>query len=156
MATYTSTACQASASGFLLNAAKVIENGVIAKSAVFTFTTSASAGDVVQMVPVPKSAQIHDLTLAVTGGMAAGSNVAFTVGDGNSTTRYSTSQSAAAATGAGSGIFLRMNNYAGNGYSYSAEDTIDVTIGTVGSMSAQMSIRLTVLYSMDQATDGNS
>lgn len=155
MATYTSTACQTNnGGGFFLNAPKFIENGVIARSVNFTFTTSASSGDVVQMVPVPKGAVVLDVTFAVTGGHGATSNLAFTVGDGNSTTRYSTSQSGAAAVGGG--FFWRMNNAAGLGYSYSAEDTIDLIPGTIGSMSAQMTVRLTVTYAMDQATDGGS
>lgn len=154
MATLTSTACQTSASGFFLSPPKYIENGCIARSVNFTFAVSASAGDIVQMVPIPRGASIADVQLDVNGGMGATSNVGFTVGDGNSQTRYLTSSTAGAQTGGGA--LFRMNNGAGGGYSYSADDTIDVTIGTIGSMSAQLSMRLTVLYSMDQASDGSS
>lgn len=153
MATYTSTACQTSSGGFFLNPPRYIENGVVARSAAFTFTTSASSGDVVQMVPVPKGALILDTQLDV-GGLAAGSNVAVNVGDGNSTGRYNTSASVAA--GVNGGAIFRMTNAAGGGYSYSADDTIDVIMGTVGSMSGQAVLRLTVFYSFDNASDGNS
>ena len=152
MATYTATASQTNASGFFLNPPRYIENGVVSRSAGFTFTTSASSGDVVQMIPIPKGAQVVDVILAV-GGMAAGSNVAFTVGDGNLTSRYVASASAAA--GIAGGVIIRANNALGTGYSYSADDTIDVIPGTVGSMSGQMALRLTVLYQFDNATDGN-
>lgn len=154
MATYTSTAAATNASGFFQNPPKYIENGVVARSVSFAFTTSGSAGDIVQMVPVPRGASILDVQLDVQGGMGATSNVGFTVGDGGSQTRYLLSQTAAAILGGGA--LFRMNNGAGGGYSYSVDDTIDVTIGTIGSMSAQLSMRLTVLYAMDQAADGNS
>jgi hypothetical protein len=152
MAAYTSTLCQTNASGFFLQPPKYVHETVIGRSAAFTFTTSASSGDVVQMVNVPKGCQVHDVILCVNGGLATGSNLAFNVGDGNATGRYVTSGSLAAATGGG--MIFRTNST--NGYSYSAEDTIDVVVGTVGSMSGQMAIRLTVFYSMDQSTDGNS
>lgn len=153
MATYTASSCQTSAGGFFLSPPRYLENGVVSRSSQFTFTTSASAGDVVQMVPVPKGAQIVDVSLAINGGMATGSNLAFSIGDGNSASRYAGSASVAAATN-GNAIF-RMTNGGGLGYSYSTDDTVDVVLGTVGSMSAQMAMRLTVTYQFDNAPDGN-
>src|SRR5262249_44535092 len=126
MATYTSTACQTTASGFFLNAPKYIENGVVARSAVFNFTAAQSAGDVIQMVPVPKGAQVIGVSsLHVPG--AGGAVLVWNVGDGNATARYQASVSVSAAA---------ILNTIGLGYSYSADDTIDVLMGTVASATA--------------------
>lgn len=153
MATYTASSAQTNASGFFLAPPKYNEKGVQARSAAFTFATSASSGDVVQMFGIPKGAEVLDVSLTI-GGMATGSNVAASVGDGNVTNRYIASASAAA--GVAGGAVLRMNTGTGAGYSYSAEDTLDVVVGTVGSMSGQMVLRLTAFYVFDQAADGNS
>lgn len=144
MATLTSTACQASASGFFLNPPKFIENGVIARTALYTFAAAQSAGDIVQMVPVPKGAHIHDV-IAVYAGLGGGA-LTTTVGDGNSATRYNGSVS--------TNLASVVRATAGLGYSYSAEDTIDVVVGTATSATAGVTMRLTVIYSMDQSQDG--
>lgn len=143
MATLTSTACQTSSGGFFLNPPKFIENGVIARTALYTKSAAESAGDVIQMVPVPKGAVIHELN--VTFGLGGGATT-INVGDGNSTGRYAASMSTNVAT------VQRAN--AGLGYSYSADDTIDIVIGTATSASAVGTYRLTVMYSVDQSTDG--
>lgn len=147
MATLTSTACQTNNSGFFLNPPKYIENGLIARTAIYSFTAAQSAGDVIQMVPVPKGASIVDVETAFTPG-AGGPVLTWLVGDGNTTNRYNASTSATVAT--------QLRSTGGLGYSYSAEDTIDIVVGAVGSATAAGSIRLTVTYAMDQATDGNS
>lgn len=148
MATLTSTACQTSASGFFLNPPRYIENGVVARSAQYTFTAAQSAGDVIQMIPIPKGAMVIDVAAnSVVGGAA----FAYFVGDGNSTQRYINSASAS-----GTSLLVRMNQGLGLGYSYSADDTIDIGIQTVASASAAGTIRLTVMYSFDNSTDGNS
>lgn len=142
MATLTSSACQ-TLNGFFINPPKVIENGVIARTALFTFTAAQSAGDVIQMVPVPKGAHINDVyTVWGLGGGALTVNV----GDGNTTSRFNLSLSTNVAT-------VQRSN-AGLGYSYSAEDTIDIVVGTATSASAAGTVRLTVLYSMDAVVDG--
>lgn len=146
MATLTSTACQTNASGFFLNPPRYIENGVVARSAIFNFAAAQSAGDIIQMVPVPRGALILDVqTLFIPG--AGGPVLTWTVGDGNSGARFQTSVSVSSVV---------SRNTGGNGYSYSADDTIDITVGAVGSATAAGSIRLTVMYSFDNATDGNS
>lgn len=140
MATLTATAAQATVQ------AKYIENGVIARTCQYTFAAAQSAGDVIQMVKVPTGAHVHDV-IANWAGLGGGA-LTVTIGDGNSATRYSGSLSTnvAAVTRATAGV----------GYSYSAEDTIDIVVGTATSATAGVTCRLTVLYSMDQAQDGNS
>lgn len=147
MATFTSTACQTfNGGGFFLTPPKYIETGVIQKSVIYTVTTAASQGDIVQMVPVPKGAVIIDINALVLAPVSMTYTLA--VGDGNSATRY-----LASATG-GTQTIIRAT--AGLGYSYSTDDTIDVSWTVIGSASISSTVRLSVLYSMDQTTDGNS
>lgn len=165
-ATYTSTACQTNSSGFFLNPPKYIENGCIVKSCQMTIPWSASNTAVLQCVPIPKGAQIADVILMWD---TAGTTTQFTfnVGDGNATGRYITSISATGSgvAHAGYGIAFSGSNVqsiystqGGIGYSYSADDTIDIYATAVasGSTAPAGTIRLTVLYSMDQSTDGAS
>jgi len=118
---------------------------MVVRSATFTWTAAQSAGDVVQMIPIPKGAQIAAVACQLDG-KAAGADIAVGVGDGNTTTRF-------IATLSGSAVTQMVN---GLGYSYSVEDTIDVRVSSVASATAGGTIRLTVSYSMDQATDGVS
>lgn len=146
MATLTSSACQTlGTTGFFLNPPKYLEEGVVARSAIYTFVAAQSAGDVIQMVPVPKGCQIVDVW---TNWQLGGGALTVNVGDGGSTGRYNASLSSNVAN------VQRSNN--GLGYSYSVDDTIDIVVGTATSASAAGSVRLTVLYSMDASTDGNS
>lgn len=148
MTTLTSTACQTSVSGFFLNPPKYIENGMVARTAVYGFTAAQSAGDVIQMVPIPKGAVVLDTVTTFTPG-AGGPVLTWIVGDGNSTNRFQISASATIASSVHA-------NGGGIGYSYSVEDTIDITVSAIGSATAAGTVRLTVFYAMDQATDGNS
>lgn len=139
MATFTATAAA--------TPAKYIENGMIARSCLWTFSAAAaSVGDVVQMVRVPVGAHIHDV-IVVPDFNAASATFAVNVGDGNSATRFILSATADVTV-------VRATQ--GIGYSYSAEDTIDITVATAASASVGATVRLTVFYSMDQAQDGGS
>lgn len=147
--TFTSTACQTSASGFFLSPPKYIENGSIVRTCVISLSASFTASAVVQMIPVPKGASINEVQLTVDG--AGSATYIFNVGDGTLNNRFISLVSATV----GSAI-TRMTVPGGAGYSYSAEDTIDITFGGAGTTSAQGTVRLTVWYSMDQANDGSS
>lgn len=146
MATLTSTACQTSSGGFFLNPPKYIEQGMIVRGVTYTFAAAQSAGDVIQMMPIPKGAVVADV-IANFAGLGGASLTVTSIGDGNSTGRYgfnSVSTNVANVVRATKGV----------GYSYSAEDTIDIIIGTATSASAGTTVYLEVLYSMDQSTDG--
>jgi len=146
MATYTATAAQTNASGFFLHPPKYNEKGVQAMSVQFTFTTSQSAGDVIQMIPVMKGTQVHDVmvsTSGFTGGLAT-----LGIGDGNSTKRFGSASVSAANS-------IRPTQFT-IGYSYSADDTIDILFDAVSTATATGTVRLTVFFSFDQAQDGNS
>ena len=108
--------------------------------------TSLSAGDVLQMVPVPHGATVVDTIL-----QTKCDKVAFTVGDGDDADRYivtTTMSDSAAAQHAQTGV--------GHQYDISDDvaddlryDTVDVTVGTVTSATSGGSVILTVLYHME-------
>lgn len=140
MATLTASAAQSTIP------AKFRINGTISR--VISFSTPAagySAGDVVQMLRVPNGACITDLKFWTD--LFGTSNATITgVGDGVSANRYI----ASASTSSSLAVALLITQ-GGLGYSYSVEDTIDITIGTVTSASNVGVLTLMVTYTMDNA-----
>jgi hypothetical protein len=136
MATLTASAAAAPA--------KVNINGAIGR--VVAYSTPAagySAGDVIQICNIPKGACILDMRL--TTDLFGTSNATIgSIGDGNTATRYF----GTASTSSSLAVALIMNNQA-IGYTYTADDTIDVTIGTVTSASSVGVIKLAITYTMD-------
>lgn len=100
---------------------------------------AVSAGDVVQMVRIPAGATIHSVRYS--GGLCEGSTCI--VGDGGVTNRY-------AATASASSISLVTDCMAleGHGYTYTADDTIDITYDAAASPTALGVVTLEVTYSM--------
>lgn len=137
MATFTATAAAANAQA-IMNA-----TGVTTRVVQRTIGgTAISAGDVWQMVKVPSGAVVCDLAFAIDAA-AAQSYTLTGIGDGNSANRFVASQSAVISQS------VRMSLPAGFGYSYSAEDTIDLTWGTVTSGTAATAIvTLVVSYTV--------
>lgn len=158
-ATYTATAAQTfGTTGFFINPPRMIEKGYELKAVSMPIPISASNTCVLQMVPVPKGCQVQDVILAWD---AAGTTTQFTfnVGDSNVNGRYILS---ASCTGSGvmrMGMMVGASTYncsGGLGYSYSAETTVNVYCTAVasGSTTPAGTIRLTVLYSMDNNQKG--
>lgn len=138
MATLTATAADSA------TPAKYKVNGDITRVVSYTVNPALSAGDVIQMLRVPNGACITGVSFSTD--LFGGGNATITgVGDGNSANRYigsvSTSNSLAA--------LVTLTGPGGLGYSYSAEDTIDITIGTVTSASAVGKLILRVSYTLD-------
>ena len=135
MATFTATAAQSTAP------AHYLVNGDIVRNVEYTVPgTALSAGDVIQMVRIPAGARINDIIFAIS---STSQYHTVTIGDGNDADRYFTSQSAVL------NQVVRMSEVTGFAYSYSAEDTIDITIGTVTSgTAADADLRLIVSYTM--------
>lgn len=138
MATKTATAAQS------ISPAHYNVNGVTSRVVDYTLNAvSLSAGDVIQMCKVPPGARIIDLTISfdLLGAAGVSSYTLTGIGDGNDADRYMLSQSVVTSA------VVRMSVPGGFGYSYSAEDTIDVTIGTVTSGTAATgTVRLSLTY----------
>lgn len=98
---------------------KGLRVGLVATSATFSANGSMSNGDVVQMVKVPQNSQVVYLW---TGYQLTGVG-SITIGDGVSAARYL----AATVASAGVGPFSAMPA-ALVPYTYSTDDTIDVTV----------------------------
>jgi hypothetical protein len=144
MATLTATAAQSTVP------AKYRINGTVTRVVDYslgaTGNPNLSTGDVIQMVRVPAGACIVDISLCVD--QLSGGNYTFGIGDGNAAGRYYTSLS----SGSTSAMFIMSNaaaQQAGVGYSYSAEDTIDITASTVTTATASGVLRLVVSYTLD-------
>lgn len=139
MATITASAAQS------IVPAKYTINNDITRVVTYTVNPALSAGDVIQMVKVPKGACIVGLRFWTD--LFGGGNATITgVGDGVSAARYIGS----ASTSNSIAVAIIINNTA-IGYSYSVEDTIDITIGTVTSASAVGLLCLAVTYTLDNA-----
>lgn len=108
-----------------------------------TYTVSANlaTNDVLQMVKVPSGATIVDLTYATNAQIAA--TTTGVVGDGNSTGRFISSADRGAAA-----IMTRLNVPAGVGYTYTADDTIDVVYTTITTPTTGAVIKLAVTYTL--------
>jgi len=137
MSTHTSTAAVTTVS-----ARQTI--GVSSKTVSHTFSgTAASAGDVVQMIKV--AAGTTPLAIYIAGGPATstfGSTI--TVGDGIDPNRY------LATTSASDGMtIVHCNALAGALYTYTADDTIDITISAIGSATAAGTFYLNAIYTDD-------
>lgn len=118
-----------------------------------TGNPNLSTGDILQMMKVPRGANM--LSVAVVVDQLSGGNYTFNVGDGLNASRYYTSLS----SGSTSAMFIQTNaaaNMAGVGYSYSADDTINVQVGTATTATASGVIRLIVSYTMDNWDSGRA
>lgn len=161
--TFTSTACQTfGTTGFFINPPKYIEDGMVVRaSTIYLSSFSATASAILQMVPVPKGCQIHDVVLSwdMAGG---GGGYTLAVGDGNGDQRYINGGTSMTGSGvlrlgqalsAGS-LIINQGGTLAVGYSYSVDDTIDIKVITQGAYGASATLRLQVLYSMDNNQKG--
>lgn len=119
---------------------KVQHAGATIKTATYTLAASSSAGDVIQMIKVAKNETPLYVAVLCTG---AGVGTA-RVGDGVSTGRY-IEPLAYSATMAQTLI----NVVAFAPYTYSTDDTIDITISAVSLASTVGSFTIIVMSTMD-------
>lgn len=122
---------------------KGLRVGLVAVTAVWSVGTVSnasiiSAGDVIQMVQVPKDAT--PVYVAVSGG--AGTAI-FHVGDGVSNGRYIAMLSGSA------GMTLTPINTVFVPYRYSTDDTIDIFVSTVSTASLVGGYNMVAIFSMD-------
>jgi hypothetical protein len=125
--------------------AKGTRVGLVAVTASYSSgaALSLSAGDVIQMVNVPKGATV--VYLAVSGGSG---DALVAVGDGVTNARYIAYATMASASTVVRTITLNASNVP---YVYSTDDTIDIQVSTVSVGTTTGGFNLTVIYSMDTA-----
>jgi len=118
---------------------KSLSVGLVAVTATYSANTSSlSSGDVIQMVKVPKGGT--PIYVGVAGGMG---KVRIDVGDGGDDDRYLADKSASAAMG------LAPINTAYVPYTYSVDDTIDITVSVVSVSTAGGVFHMIAIFAMD-------
>ncbi len=132
MATYTADAAQPGVQP------KGLRVGLIAVTSVYSLNISTSVGMVIQMVKVPANARPVLITVANSN---TGDNTV-QVGDGISPARYRVE--ATLSSGQGMVLCGVLNNY-----TYSTDDTIDITISRASATTAGGALYLTAIFSMD-------
>lgn len=133
MATLTATAAQANAQA-MFNV-----TGTITRTVFYTHNVALSAGDVVQMLKVPNGCQIHQVAISAIS-FSAGV-VTMNIGYGGDASAFG-----ASVVLSGSAISLATMTGRGLGYSFSAEDTIDLTVAAISTPPATATVALTVVY----------
>ena len=125
--------------------AKSLSAGLVAVSAVYSVNASLSAGDVIQMVNVPKGAMI---VYAALGGIGTNQEALVALGDGVDNDRYMgyAAMSANTATPRALGYEALATPYV-----YSTDDTIDIFVSTVSLDTIGGGFHLTVIFSKDTA-----
>lgn len=131
MATYTHPRAAAGAS------TRAVHAGVNSATAEYSFSNTMSSGDIINMFKIPAGAVVVDVITRYTA--TSGQVAQFGVGDQSVTERYNASISGTGVTRATAGI----------PQSYSANDTIRVYVTGTGSLCSGGTIRVTVLYKMD-------
>lgn len=116
--------------------------GLVATTATFSVPSSMSSGDVIQMVKVPQNSQVH--FVAVHCNLAGQGS--FITGDGVSTSRYI--GASLMSVSAGSYLFPSTANQGYVPYTYSTDDTIDITISASVNVSAG-AIYMTAIVNLD-------
>lgn len=133
MATLTATAAAAIAPA-VLNV-----TGTVSRVVRYAASAALSAGDIIQMVKVPKGAVVTNVAAGVS--MSAGA-VTMIIGDGNNKSAY-----AVATVFSGSVVSVTMP-YVGVGRSYSAEDTVDMEVTAVSAAPGTADIFLRIEYTL--------
>ena len=118
---------------------KGLRVGLVAVTATFSMATTLSAGDVIQMIHVPKNAT--PVYVALTGATTGVGSV--NVGDAVDANRYIN------AYGCSANAVQVAINTAFTPYTYSTDDTIDITVSAASVGTVGGSFVLTAIFSMD-------
>lgn len=121
-------------------------NGVMSMTRSYEISAALVLNDVIQMITVPNGMTVIDVILGTddldTDGSPA---IVLDVGDGSDTDRFIDGATVGQAGGVAS-----LNEVDGMGYTYTAEDTIDVLVQVAPATGATTgTIKLTVLGQMD-------
>lgn len=136
MATYTATEAQAGIQP------KGLRVGLVAVTSEYSLNTSGSVGTTILMVKVPKGATP---VMGWVGNSNAG-QLTVQVGDGDDPDRYYAETTLSAAMGE---VALFSNITPTRRYTYSVDDTIDITISRVSVSTLGGAVYLTTIFSMD-------
>ena len=122
---------------------KGLRVGLVAVDAQFSVGAAGSlaAGDVIQMIKVPKGAKL--VYLSVSGGSG---DALVAVGDGGDTDRYIAYATMSSSSTVVRTITLHANNVP---YEYSVDDTIDINVSTVSVATITGGFHMTAIFSMD-------
>ena len=118
---------------------KGLRVGLVAVTGTYSVSAALSAGDIIQMVKVPKGANLVYMSL-----FGGSGDALVTVGDTVSTARYLSSVT----MGSNSSTIRTINTYSAP-YVYSVDSTIDITVGTVSVGTITGGFGMTCLFSMD-------
>lgn len=138
MATYTSSKAVSGVQP------KGLTVGLVAVTSTYTTVASAAAGDIIQMVKVPKGATPVHVNLT---GAPADGHIVVKVGDGVSTGRYITGGTLSIA-GVGNSLFINTEYVP---YTYSVDDTIDIKLSVLSISATAIGTvyNLIAIFSMD-------
>lgn len=117
---------------------KGLRVGLVAVTTTYSLAASLSVGDVIQMIKVPKGAT--PVYVAVSSGSGA---AVVGVGDGISASRYINILSDSV------GTTLTPINQVYVPYTYSTDDTIDITVSLVSTGVATGGFNMIAIFSMD-------
>lgn len=107
----------------------------------YTFGAAPVVNDVVRSIPVVAGARVLEVILSSTDlDTDATPAIVLAVGDGSDEDRFITASTA----GQGGGV-ERLNNIAGHGYEYTADDTIDIKVTTAPDTGVVGTVKVSVL-----------
>ncbi len=108
----------------------------------YTVSSNLATNDIIEMVKIPAGARIIDVIASASA--SVGATATAVVGDQSDTDRFI----ASGQLGQGAAQLSRLNAATGNGYQYSAEDTIDITYTSIATPATSGVLKLTALYTM--------
>lgn len=113
--------------------ARVDGRGLVWQAFSITIGTALATNDIIQLVTIPAGATILDGLIASGGTQGANSDSTFKVGDGSDDDRFlTTTQGIVLRSGGGTSRFNPTAVLTGVNYTYTSEDTIDLTVAAQG------------------------
>lgn len=132
-------------------------NGLFYREATYTIAASGdgtAADDVIQMIPVASGTTVVDLLVAITDVDSGGSPAhTFDVGDGGDPDRFidgSTKGQTGGVARIGDSVAAAVTDDA-LGFTYTADDTIDITVIDAAATKAAGVVRMIAVLSMEDA-----
>lgn len=144
----------------LIKQPRFLHEGMVHAFASYSASATLATADIIQMIQVPKGAVVHDVIVECDmAGLTVTGTLIMSVGDGDDSSRYlSGSAPSTVVILSNKPIAKPIFRMTGApGYQYSADDTIDITMGgpdaTDDAATASMILKLSVTYSSSSADD---